>query len=163
MPEKKEPTFPLQLTEAQRRVIAKLVPDLGPQLRLDCVNGRTLRLTLEELRGIAKACRAAKASTGMERNSLRHVTDAVEEAVTFARAFAHRQGGLSFMTHRLAHNVRRPTAHVIRSHLPPSHSPRPRLRASQLLQQSDSFRPSPENLLRFHRCLKVCHRCMPVA
>jgi hypothetical protein len=76
-----EPAFPIRLTEAQRRVIAKLVPDLGPRLHLDCANGRTLRLSRAELREIAQACRAAKPSNGMERNSLRHVTDAVEGAV----------------------------------------------------------------------------------
>lgn len=67
-----EPAFPIRLTEAQRRVIAKLVPDLGPRLHLDCANGRTLRLSRAELREIAQACRAAKPSNGMERNSLRH-------------------------------------------------------------------------------------------
>ncbi len=81
MPNTDEPTFPLRLTAAQRCVIAKLVPALGPQLRLDCFNGRTLQLTLGELKEVAQACRAAKASNGMERNSLRHVTDAVKEAV----------------------------------------------------------------------------------
>lgn len=81
MSETKESTFPLHLTGAQRRVIAKLVPDLEPRLRLDCATGRTLRLSLAELREIAQACRAATPSTGIERNSLRHISDAVEEAM----------------------------------------------------------------------------------
>lgn len=78
-----EPTFPLRLTEAQRRLIAELVPHLAARLDLDHGNQRTPRLTLQELREIARACRAVvpRTLTGMKRNSLRHVTDAVEEAV----------------------------------------------------------------------------------
>ena len=78
-----EPTFPLRLTEAQRRLVAELVPHLTARLDLDHGNQRTPRLTLQELREIGRACRAVvpRTLTGMKRNSLRHVTDAVEDAV----------------------------------------------------------------------------------
>jgi hypothetical protein len=78
-----EPAFPLRLTEAQRRVIAGLAPHLQPRLALDQANERTPRFTLAELKEIARVCRAAvpRVPTGMERNSLRHVADAAEEAV----------------------------------------------------------------------------------
>lgn len=88
-----EPTFPLRLTEAQRRLVAELVPDLTARLDLDHGNQRTPRLTLEELEQIARACRAVVPQTlaGMKRNSLRHVTDAVEEAAAkFREGQVHR-------------------------------------------------------------------------
>lgn len=88
-----EPTFPLRLTEAQRRLVADLVPHLMARLDLDHGNQRTPRLTLQELREIGRACRAVvpRALTGMERNSLRHVTDAVEQAVEkFGEGKIHR-------------------------------------------------------------------------
>jgi hypothetical protein len=79
-----EPTFPLRLTEAQRHLVAELMPHLTARLDLEHRNERTPRLTLPELKEIARACRTVvpRTLTGMERNSLRHVTDAVEEAVT---------------------------------------------------------------------------------
>jgi len=88
-----ESTFPLRLTQAQRRLIAELVPHLMTRLDLDHDNRRTPRLTLEELREIARVCRAVvpRTLTGMERNSLRHVFDAVEEAVAkFREGKIHR-------------------------------------------------------------------------
>jgi len=88
-----EPTFPLRLTEAQRRLVAELVPDLAARLDLDHGNQRTPRLTLQELKQIVLACRAVvpRTLTGMERNSLRHVTDAAEEAVAkFGEGKIHR-------------------------------------------------------------------------
>jgi hypothetical protein len=83
-----EPAFPLRLTEAQRRLVAELVPYLTARLDLEHGNQRTPRLTLAELKEIARACRAVvgRARTGMERNSLRHVTDAVEGAAAKFRA-----------------------------------------------------------------------------
>jgi len=79
----KKPTFPLRLTQAQRCSIAELLAHLKPQLLLDCGNQRTLLFTFEEIKEIAGVCRPAipKASTGMERNSLRHVADAAERAL----------------------------------------------------------------------------------
>ena len=79
----KKPTFPLRLTQAQRRAIAGLLPDLCPHLLLDQTNQRTLQFTLDEMKEIASKCAHAipKAHTDMERNSLRHVVDAAERAV----------------------------------------------------------------------------------
>ncbi len=88
-----EPTFPLRLTEAQRRLVAELVPHYTARLDLDHGNQRTPRLTLQELKEIGRACRAVvpRTLTGMERNSLRHVTDAVEDAVAkFSEDKIHR-------------------------------------------------------------------------
>ena len=81
--QKETATFPLRLTQAQRKVIAGLLPDLRLRLILDEANQRTLQFTLDYMKEIAQACRAAvpKASTGMERNSLRHVVDAAERAL----------------------------------------------------------------------------------
>jgi len=93
MTKAKEPTFPLRLTQSQRRLVAKLLPHLKPHLLLDCGNQRTLQFTAEEIKEIFGACPAAlpKVSTGMERNSLRHVVDATEEAVQkFSEGKIHR-------------------------------------------------------------------------
>jgi hypothetical protein len=83
MSETEEATFPLRLTQAQRVVVAGLFPHLKPRLRLDQPNERTLRFTLAELKEIAHLYRTAvpKASTGMERNSLRLVVDVAGRAV----------------------------------------------------------------------------------
>jgi len=93
MSKTEKPTFPLRLTQAQRRAVAGLSPHLKPRLLLDQTNQRTLQFTLGEMKGIAQACRAAvpKAPTGMERNSLRHVIDAAERAVEkFGKGKIHR-------------------------------------------------------------------------
>jgi hypothetical protein len=93
MSKAEKPTFPLCLTQAQRRAVAGLLPHLHPHLLLDQANQRTLHLTLDEMKEIAEACRAAipKAQTGMERNSLRHVVDAAERAVEkFGKGKIHR-------------------------------------------------------------------------
>jgi hypothetical protein len=76
-------TFPLRLTQAQRRVVAAILPDLHSRLLLDQTNQRTLQFTLVEMKEIAEACRAAvsQAPTGTERNSLHHVVDAAERAM----------------------------------------------------------------------------------
>ena len=87
------PTFPLRLTQAQRRAVAGLLPHREPHLLLDQTNQRTLRFSLDEMKEIAQAARAAvpKTSTGMERNSLRHVVEAAEEAIEkYAKGKIHR-------------------------------------------------------------------------
>jgi hypothetical protein len=69
--------FPVRLTQAQRKVVAEIAPALADRLKLDERNQRTIPLTLAELRAIKeKAGKAMRhASTGMVRNSLRHVSD----------------------------------------------------------------------------------------
>src|SRR5262245_51320572 len=75
--------FPVRLTQAQRKVVAEIAPQLADRLKLDERNQRTIELTLAELRAIkAKAGRAVrKATTGLVRNSLRHVTDLTTQAL----------------------------------------------------------------------------------
>jgi len=82
-------TFPLRLTQAQRRVVAGLFPNLALRLALNAKN-RTLHLTVAEIEKIAQAARAAvpKASTGMDRNSLRHVVEATEQAIKNSQGIA---------------------------------------------------------------------------
>lgn len=88
----KAPTFPLRLTQAQRRAVAGLFPNLTPRLALDAKN-RTLHLALAEIEKIAQAARTAapKAKTGMECNSLRHVVEAAERAIdNYGKSKIHR-------------------------------------------------------------------------
>ncbi|MBM4026429.1 MAG: plasmid pRiA4b ORF-3 family protein [Planctomycetes bacterium] len=88
-----ESTFPLRLTEAQRRVIAPLLPHLKPHLLLDQPKGHTVRFTLAQLSEMARVCQSAvpQAATGMERNSLRLVVHAAQHAVEkFGAGMIHR-------------------------------------------------------------------------
>jgi hypothetical protein len=75
--------FPVRLTQAQRKVVAEIAPGLADRLKLDERNQRTVRFTLAELKAIKKKAGAAvgKASTGMVRNSLRHVLDSTTQAI----------------------------------------------------------------------------------
>jgi len=87
------PTFPLRLTTAQRCVIAVILPHLKPHLLLDRAGQLTLQFSIEEMKELLGACQAAipKASTGMDRNSLRHVVHATEKAVEkFREGSIHR-------------------------------------------------------------------------
>ena len=72
-----------RLTQAQRKVVAELLPGLAEKLLLDTPNQRTLPFTLDELIAIReKAQRAIQhAETGMTRNSLRHIMEATTKAV----------------------------------------------------------------------------------
>ena len=75
--------FPVRLTQAQRKVVAEIAPELADRLKLDERNQRTIQFTLAELKAIKeKAGKAIRqASTGMVRNSLRHVTDLAAQAL----------------------------------------------------------------------------------
>ena len=75
--------LPLRLTQAQRRAVAGLLPELCPNLLLDSPNQRTLQLLLDQIESIARACRAAIADVenGMVRNSLRHVIESAEASI----------------------------------------------------------------------------------
>lgn len=79
------PTFSqnVLLTHAQRKVIADLLPKLCDRLKLDEKNSRTISFTPKELKTIREKAEAARshAETGMKRNSLRHVVDAVTKAL----------------------------------------------------------------------------------
>jgi hypothetical protein len=75
--------FPVRLTQAQRKVVAEIVPELADRMKLDQQNQRTVQFTLAELKAIkeraGKAVRTA--GTGTVRNSLRHVTDLAAQAL----------------------------------------------------------------------------------
>jgi len=86
-------TFPLRLTQAQRKVIAGQLASLRPDFQLDKKNQRTLQFTLNEIKEIATKCAhaARDASSGMERNSLCHVVDAAKIAIErFGEGKIHR-------------------------------------------------------------------------
>jgi hypothetical protein len=79
--------FPVKLTQAQRQAVALLMPDLADRLKLDEKNQRTIPLSLAELKAIKEKSSDAirQASTGMVRNSLRHVTDIATQALDRSR------------------------------------------------------------------------------
>src|SRR3954447_19612549 len=79
--------FPVRLTQAQRKVVAEIVPELADRLKLDERNQRTSQFTLAELTAIkAQAGKAMRqAGTGTVRNSLRHVTDLTAKALDRSR------------------------------------------------------------------------------
>jgi len=79
--------FPVRLTQAQRKVVAEVAPELADRLKLDERNQRTIPFTLAELKAIKeKAGKAMRqANTGMVRNSLRHVTDLAAQALDRSR------------------------------------------------------------------------------
>jgi hypothetical protein len=85
MPRDKQPEqrFPVRLTEAQRKLVAQIDPGLAERLRLDEPYQRTIELTLAELKSINEKARAAhgQATSGMVRNSLRHVVDLTAQAI----------------------------------------------------------------------------------
>lgn len=76
-------THKVLLTQAQRKVIADLLPKLTDRLKLDEKNSRTISFTSKELETIRQKAEAARsrAETGMIRNSLRHIVDAVTKAL----------------------------------------------------------------------------------
>jgi hypothetical protein len=77
----------VKLTQAQRKVVAGIAPELADQLKLEERNQRTIEFRVAELRAIkGKAGEAMRhASTGMLRNSLRHVTDLTAQALDRSR------------------------------------------------------------------------------
>jgi len=79
--------FPIRLTQAQRKVVAEILPELADRLKLDERNQRTIPFTPAELRAVKeKAGKAIRqAGRGMVRNSLRHVTDLVAQALDRSR------------------------------------------------------------------------------
>lgn len=71
------------LTHAQRKVVAEVLPKFADRLKLDEKNPRTISFTAKELESIRQKAEAARsnANTGMMRNSLRHVVDAVTKSL----------------------------------------------------------------------------------
>jgi hypothetical protein len=78
-----ETSFSVRLTQAQRKVVAALLPRLADRLKLDESNQRAIAFTRAELRQIRAKVRTAvgRATTGLVRNSLRHVADLTGQAL----------------------------------------------------------------------------------
>lgn len=85
MPRQPQPgqCFSVILTQAQRKVVAEIVPELADRLKLVEKPQRAIKFTLAELKAIQKSAAAGvrQASTGMKRNSLRHVADLTAQAL----------------------------------------------------------------------------------
>ncbi len=75
--------YPVRLTQAQRKVIAEIVPLLAERLNRKEPDQRTIEFTVAELKIIQKKAPAgvSHASTGMKRNSLRHLADLTFQAL----------------------------------------------------------------------------------
>jgi hypothetical protein len=75
--------YPVRLTQAQRKVVAEIVPERAERLKLDEPDHLTIEFTVAELKIIQKQAAAGvrHASTGMKRNSLRHVADLTFQAL----------------------------------------------------------------------------------
>jgi hypothetical protein len=75
--------FPVLLTQAQRRAVAVLLPELADRLKLGEKNQRAIPLSLAELKEIRKKAAVAvrQAESGMVRNSLRCLTDITTQAL----------------------------------------------------------------------------------
>jgi 8-oxo-dGTP pyrophosphatase MutT (NUDIX family) len=75
--------FPVRLTQAQRKVVAEIAPELAHRLKLDERNRRTIPFTLAELKAIKERAGQAirHAISGMQENSLRHVLDAATHVI----------------------------------------------------------------------------------
>ena len=75
--------YPLRLTQAQRKVVAEVVPDLADRLKLAESDQRTIQFTVAEMKAIQKQAIAGvrTASTGMKGNSFRHVVDLTTQAL----------------------------------------------------------------------------------
>ena len=75
--------FPVRLTQAQRRAIAEVVPELAGRLKLGERNPRTIQFTLAELKAIQEKAGAAArhAVTRREENALGHVLDAATHVI----------------------------------------------------------------------------------
>jgi hypothetical protein len=83
---KSETRFPVQLTQAQRRVVAHVLPVLADRLQLGDRNQRTIRFTMAELNAIQQQVQAVRhALSGRQENSLRHVLDATTHVIEHYR------------------------------------------------------------------------------
>jgi Protein of unknown function (DUF2934) len=75
--------FPVRLTQAQRKVVAEIAPELADRLKLDDRGQRTIPFTLAELKAIKEKARSAlrQAGTGRGRIPLRYVFQACGQAL----------------------------------------------------------------------------------
>ena len=72
----------VRLTAVQRRAVADLLPEFRQRLKLDQQNPRVVEFTVEELKTVHEQVESAraKATSGVLRNSLQRVSDAVTKA-----------------------------------------------------------------------------------
>jgi hypothetical protein len=82
-----EPKYPVLLTQAQRKVLAEIAPELAHRLKLDEHGGRTIRFTPAELLTMKqRAGRAVQSATsGVKRNSLSLIDLLTREALDRSR------------------------------------------------------------------------------
>ncbi len=75
--------YPVKLTQAQRKVVAEIVPELADRLKLEEPNQRIIAFTHAELKKIKEKTEAfiQKASTGYERRPLRLVLKTTDQAI----------------------------------------------------------------------------------
>src|SRR3954467_9714200 len=75
--------YPVKLSQAQRKVVAEVASEFVERLKLDEKPQRTIAFTPAELKAIRKKAAAgiSQATSGMKRNSLRHVVDLTEQAL----------------------------------------------------------------------------------
>jgi Protein of unknown function (DUF2934) len=78
-----EQRFPVRLTQAQRKVVAQITPELAQRLKLDDRGQRTIPFTLAELQGIKEKAGEAlrQAGTGRSRIPLRYVLQTCGQAL----------------------------------------------------------------------------------
>jgi hypothetical protein len=81
--QKPELRFPIKLTLAQRKLVAKLMPAFAGRLKLNEPNQRIIDFTVAELRKLKETMEAAiqEARTGYERRPLRLVLAATDQAI----------------------------------------------------------------------------------
>lgn len=74
--------YPVTFTQAQRKAVAEIAPELADRLKLDEKPQRTISFTLAELKAIhwLSADAQSHAGTARKRNALRHVTDRTAHA-----------------------------------------------------------------------------------
>jgi hypothetical protein len=78
-----EPQFPVKLTQAQRKVVAEIAPELARRLKPGERGQRAVSLSLAELRTVTEKARGAlrEDGTGRGRIPLRHVFQACGQAL----------------------------------------------------------------------------------
>jgi hypothetical protein len=85
MPPNRQPEqqFPVRLTQAQRKLLAQLAPELARRLKLGEKPQRTIPLTLAELQAVKEKARSGlrQAGTGRSKVPLRHVFQACGQAL----------------------------------------------------------------------------------
>lgn len=77
----------VQLTPAQRRAIAELLPELASRLKIDQKSSRAIRFIVSALESTHRKAKDAisRAEDGTKQNSLRHVVNTTADAIEKSR------------------------------------------------------------------------------